>query len=44
MHQDSCNRNDAPWDPEIARVHIREYAHREGGLLPMLHALPAGMS
>jgi formate dehydrogenase subunit gamma len=41
MHQDRYNPNQAPWDPEIAQARIREFAHREGALLPMLHALQA---
>ncbi len=41
MHQDKYHRNQAPWDPEIAQARIREFSHREGALLPMLHALQA---
>ena len=41
MHQDRHNPNQAPWDPQIAQALIREFAHREGALLPMLHALQA---
>jgi len=39
MRQTSRNQGQAPWNKEIALQRIREHLHREGPLLPILHAL-----
>jgi len=39
MHQGTRSPGQAPWDKEVALRRIRECLHREGPLLPILHAL-----
>jgi formate dehydrogenase subunit gamma len=41
MHQGRRDRGKAAWDRDIALARIRECLHREGPLLPILHALQA---
>jgi formate dehydrogenase subunit gamma len=39
MHPANRHQGHGPWDKDVALGRIREHLHREGPLLPILHAL-----